>query len=126
MSAPRMTPSDWRKVTRPAETKPISISVVADEDWMSAVTSAPEPTAARRVRVIAREQVAEVPARRALQPLADELHAVEQQRQAAEEGEQGHGERPSLEATEGAPAPTIRARWLVLVHRQHARAARPR
>ncbi len=52
MSAPRITPSDWRNVMSPAETKPISISVVADEDWMSAVTSAPEPTAARRFRVM--------------------------------------------------------------------------
>ncbi|MBF8288540.1 MAG: hypothetical protein HW381_1648 [Candidatus Rokubacteria bacterium] len=51
MSAPRITPSDWRKLTSPAETKPISMSVVAEEDWMTAVASAPEHTADRRVRV---------------------------------------------------------------------------
>ena len=52
MSAPRMTPRDWRKVRRPADTKPMSIRVVAEEDWIRAVTSAPEHTAARRVRVM--------------------------------------------------------------------------
>jgi hypothetical protein len=38
----------------------------------------------------ASEQVAEMAARRALQPLADELHAVEQQSEAPEEREEGH------------------------------------
>ena len=52
MSAPRITPRDCRKVTRPADTKPISMRVVAEEDWMSAVASAPERTAASRVRVM--------------------------------------------------------------------------
>ena len=52
MSAPRITPSDWGNVTRPAETNPISIRVVADDDWMIAVTSAPDATAASRVRVM--------------------------------------------------------------------------
>ena len=52
MSAPRITPSDCGNVTSPAETKPMSIRVVADEDWMIDVTSAPEATAARRVRVM--------------------------------------------------------------------------
>jgi hypothetical protein len=47
-----MTPSDWRKVMSPAETKPISMSVVADEDWMRAVTRAPAATADSRVRVM--------------------------------------------------------------------------
>jgi hypothetical protein len=52
MSAPRITPRVWRNVIRPAETKPISINVVAAEDWMMEVTSAPDATAARRVRDI--------------------------------------------------------------------------
>src|SRR5262245_43337912 len=52
MSAPRITPRDWRKVRSPAETKPISIRVVADEDWMSVVTRAPEQTAVRRLLVM--------------------------------------------------------------------------
>src|SRR6266542_3413102 len=52
MSAPRMTPRDWGNESSPAETNPMSIRVVADEDWIMAVTSAPEPTAARRFRVM--------------------------------------------------------------------------
>ncbi len=49
-SAPRMMPSVWRNVMRPADTKPISISVVAAEDWMIAVTVAPDSTAMSRWR----------------------------------------------------------------------------
>ena len=36
---------------RPAATKPISITVVADDDWMIAVTAAPAATAVSRFRV---------------------------------------------------------------------------
>jgi hypothetical protein len=50
MSAPRMMPSVWRNVMIPADTKPMSISVVAAEDWMIAVTVAPEATATHRLR----------------------------------------------------------------------------
>ena len=91
ISAPRITPSDWRKLTRPAETKPISMSVVAEEDWISAVASAPEQTADRRVRVALVSRCRRCAARRALEPLAAELHAVEQQRQSPEERQQHHG-----------------------------------
>ena len=52
MSAPKMMPSVWRKVIRPALTKPMSISVVAAEDWMIAVTAAPEATAMSRWRAM--------------------------------------------------------------------------
>ena len=50
MSAPRITPSVARKVMRPAATKPISMRVVAAEDWMIAVIAAPERTARIRLR----------------------------------------------------------------------------
>jgi len=50
MSAPRMTPSVWRKVMRPADTKPISMIVVADDDWRSPVTITPDTTAMKRLR----------------------------------------------------------------------------
>ena len=50
MSAPRITPSVWRNVMRPAATKPISMSVVAADDWMIAVIAAPETTARIRLR----------------------------------------------------------------------------
>jgi hypothetical protein len=52
MSAPRITPRDWRKVMRPADTNPISMRVVAEDDWINAVTSAPAATAEKRLRVM--------------------------------------------------------------------------
>ena len=127
MSAPRMTPSDWRKETRPADTNPISIRVVADEDWVSAVTRAPEPTAVRRLRVIVVTQVAEMPAGGALQAFADELDAVEQQGEAAEEGEQGHRRGPPSRVERGRAGADLDPREMAhVVHRQDARAATPR
>jgi hypothetical protein len=51
MSAPRMTPRDCRKEIRPADTNPISIRVVAADDWTRAAVAAPAPTEARRLRV---------------------------------------------------------------------------
>jgi len=50
MSAPRMIPSVCRNVISPAETKPMSMSVVAAEDWMMPVTAAPDTTATTRLR----------------------------------------------------------------------------
>jgi hypothetical protein len=45
-----MMPSVWRKLINPADTKPMSIRVVAADDWMIAVTAAPEKTAMSRLR----------------------------------------------------------------------------
>ena len=104
MSAPRMKPSDWRNDKSPAETNPISISVVADEDWMTAVTSAPEPDGGETGPGHAREQVAKLRAGGALQSFADQLHAVEQQCEAAEQGrQQRHRASDPLGAHETAP-----------------------
>jgi hypothetical protein len=50
MSAPRITPSVWRNVMRPAATKPMSITMVADDDWMMPVMVAPEAIARMRLR----------------------------------------------------------------------------
>ena len=44
MFAPMITPIAWVKLIRPAEMKPTSRTVVTDEDWMIAVTDAPEST----------------------------------------------------------------------------------
>ncbi len=41
MSAPRITPMAWDRDMSPAVTKPTSMTVVTDEDWMMAVTKAP-------------------------------------------------------------------------------------
>ena len=46
--APTMTPTACEKVTKPALTKPITVSVVAVEDRIATVKSAPEMTALNR------------------------------------------------------------------------------
>ena len=48
MSAPRMMPIAWCRVSRPAWTNPITITVVAVDDWISAVAPAPVRRAAKR------------------------------------------------------------------------------
>ena len=90
MSAPRMMPSVWRNVMMPADTNPISISVVAAEDWMMAVTVAPEATATHAVARQPGEELPEPAADGALQAVAAQPDAVEQQRGAAEHREQDH------------------------------------
>jgi len=35
--APTMTPTAWEKLTKPALTKPMTVSVVAVEDWIATV-----------------------------------------------------------------------------------------
>ena len=47
MLAPMMTPMPWVSESRPAFTKVISITVVADEDWTATVTRVPDSTAIR-------------------------------------------------------------------------------
>ena len=39
--APRITPMAWDRDMRPAVTKPTSMTVVTDEDWITEVTKAP-------------------------------------------------------------------------------------
>ena len=53
MLAPMITPMDWDKVSRPAFTKLTTMTVVAEEDWMSAVMSTPVSTPVTRLVVIA-------------------------------------------------------------------------
>ncbi|MPM68898.1 hypothetical protein SDC9_115833 [bioreactor metagenome] len=53
MLAPMMTPMDWTKLSNPALTKLTTITVVADEDWMSAVIRTPVKTPMTRFFVIA-------------------------------------------------------------------------
>ena len=51
--APMITPMDCAKVRRPAFTKLTTITVVAEEDWISAVMSIPVKTPVTRLVVIA-------------------------------------------------------------------------
>ena len=46
--APTMTPTACEKVTNPALTKPMTVSVAAVEDWIATVKSAPDTTALNR------------------------------------------------------------------------------
>ncbi len=63
-------------------------------------------------------------ARRALQALADELHPVEQQGQAAEEREQRHG--AAAYGDERGPGARVERREMRgVVHREHARRGAP-
>ena len=45
MLAPMMMPTAWVSFIIPEFTKPTTITVVADDDWITAVTAAPKPTA---------------------------------------------------------------------------------
>lgn len=45
MFAPKMMPIDWTSDSNPALMKPITITVVALEDWITAVTRVPASTA---------------------------------------------------------------------------------
>ena len=48
MFAPNMIPIDWTRFNSPAFTKPITITVLALEDWMMQVTTAPDRIATKR------------------------------------------------------------------------------
>jgi hypothetical protein len=50
--APRMTPTDCLSVMMPAFTKPTTMTVVADEDWMTIVTTMPMIRAVKTLPVI--------------------------------------------------------------------------
>ena len=49
--APMIIPIAWDSFIIPEFTKPTTITVVAEEDWMTAVTNAPSPTAFKRLEV---------------------------------------------------------------------------
>ena len=50
--APIITPMAWARVSSPALTKPTTITVVALEDWTSAVTPSPESIPLNGLEVI--------------------------------------------------------------------------
>ena len=52
MFAPMMTVVAWKRDISPTLTNPTTMTVVADELWMMAVTPAPMPTPARRERPV--------------------------------------------------------------------------
>ena len=52
MLAPMMTPMAWRSSMRPEFTKPTTMTVVAEEDWITAVTPRPSSSARRGLPVM--------------------------------------------------------------------------
>ena len=50
--APRITPTDCRSVIIPAFTKPTTMTVVAEDDWITIVTTRPISSAENRLPVI--------------------------------------------------------------------------
>ena len=51
MLAPMMTQTAWFRVIRPVFTKPTTMTVVAEEDWITAVMMAPTSTPLIRLEV---------------------------------------------------------------------------
>ena len=51
MFAPMITPTAWESFMMPELTKPTTMTVVAEEDWITAVTAAPSSTARMRLLV---------------------------------------------------------------------------
>ena len=49
MWEPRIRPIAWTRVSKPALTKPTTMTVLAPEDWMTPVTTAPVATATKRL-----------------------------------------------------------------------------
>ena len=49
--APTMMPSDWRSVRMPAPTRPEVMTIVAVDDWISAVTKMPRRNALKELFV---------------------------------------------------------------------------
>ena len=86
MLAPMMIQTAWFRVIMPALTKPTTMTVVADEDWMTAVMAAPTSTPKNRLAV-SRSRICfiRLPGR-GLQAGAHHLHAVQKQGQAPPTG----------------------------------------
>ena len=108
MFAPMMTVVAWKRDISPTLTKPTTMTVVADELWMMAVTPAPMPTPARRERPVFSNQ------RRSLLvasfSILSDKH-LEAEQKGAQAGEQrDDGQRVVERAPIGAP-PQTRPAW---------------
>ena len=61
MFAPMITPAAWLSFMMPELTKPTTMTVVAEDDWMTAVTAAPSSTALRVLLVSFSRMVSSLP-----------------------------------------------------------------
>lgn len=76
MFAPMMTPAACESRMMPELTKPTTITVVADEDWIIAVTPAPSSTAFNLAFVRLSRMLSSLPPEARGQPFAHHVHAV--------------------------------------------------
>ena len=59
--APMMTPTDWLRAIIPELTRPTSMTVTAEEDWITAVTSAPKSIPLMGLEVMDRRMPSSLP-----------------------------------------------------------------
>ena len=82
--APRITPMAWLRVMTPEEMKPTTSTVVTDDDWMTAVTPAPEQPEEAVLRH-PRQRVAHATAGDDAQGLGHSVHPEQEDRKSAEQ-----------------------------------------
>lgn len=84
MFAPIMTPAACDRRMMPELTKPTTITVVAEEDWITAVTAAPSKTAFSLLFCQFFKNPLQLAAGSTSQPFAHDMHAIQEQRQSAQ------------------------------------------
>ena len=89
--APTMTPTACEKVTRPALTKPITVSVVAVEDWIATVKSAPDTIALNRPPTIVLKHAAQRVAGEALEAFGKMVDPEQEQAEPTHDSDRGGG-----------------------------------
>ena len=85
MFAPMITHTAWRSVIMPEFTKPTTITVVAEEDCITAVMTAPTSTPKMGLDVRRFQNAFHSVARRGLQAGAHHLHSIQEEPQAAQQ-----------------------------------------
>lgn len=98
MFEPMMTPIVCPSCMIPELTRPTSMTVIADEDWMAMVMTAPSAMPAKRFFVIALDGSLQRAACQAFPVRRHHVHAIEEERKPAEQSEdlQKHCHRETL------------------------------
>lgn len=81
--APMMMPTAWVSFIIPEFTKPTTMTVVADDDWMIAVTPAPKRTALIGFDVSFSRILSSLPPESFFETFPHSLHSVKEQREPA-------------------------------------------
>lgn len=93
--APRMIPIDWPNCIRPLLISPTTITVVAEEDWIMAVTIVPTARALNRFEVARSTMATNVCPPQLLKAVAHVGHPEEEDRQSTQKRDQEE-EEPEL------------------------------